>query len=49
MLVTMSVRTVPGASALTRMPSAASSAAMDRVIAISALFMATYIETYWPW
>ena len=44
----MSVATVPGAIALARMPSGASSAAIARVIASSALFADTYIETNWP-
>ena len=41
----MSVSVVPGASALTRMPASANSAAMARVIVIIAAFAAQYIET----
>src|SRR4051812_658373 len=44
-LRTMSVSTVPGARALTRMPSAASDAAVDLVNDTSAAFAAAYIET----
>ena len=39
----MSVSTVPGASALTRMPFSAKTAAIERVIAISPAFAAAYI------
>src|SRR4029453_8974715 len=49
LLRTMSVSTVPGARALTRMPSAANSAAIVRVICRSAALAATYIDTNVPW
>ena len=41
----MSVSTVPGASALTRMPRGAKSAAIERVNDISAALAAAYIAT----
>src|SRR5579862_1160907 len=43
---TMSVSTVPGASALTRMPFEANTAAIDRVMAISPALAAEYIEVF---
>ena len=41
---TMSVSTVPGASAFTRMPSGANSAAIERVYCRSPAFALAYIE-----
>ncbi len=45
LLRTMSVSVVPGASALTRMPAAANSAAIARVIVTIAALAEQYIET----
>ena len=42
----MSVSTVPGASAFTRMPRGAKSAAIERVNAINAALAAPYIATF---
>src|SRR5688500_11847750 len=42
------VSTDPGARALTRMPSPANSAAIDRVMLVRALLAATYIDTNAP-
>src|SRR5207245_4649883 len=46
LLRTMSVSTVPGASALTRIPSGANEPAIDRVNDINAAFAPAYMATF---